>query len=66
MNVQTRATVAEIYQSDVERHLFAPSSRPTQRRLRRHHQDPLADRLRDWFMAGWARWKELAEAAYFM
>jgi hypothetical protein len=63
MNANERVTVAAIYQSDLDRHLFAPSLRPI--RTRRRNHDPLADRVRDWFMAGWARWKELAEAASF-
>jgi hypothetical protein len=53
-----------MYQSDLERHLFAPSSRLGRRRLRRSSQVSLVDRLRDWLVTGWTRWKELAEAAY--
>ncbi len=64
MNVNERVTVAAIYQSDLDRHLFAPSSKPM--RMRRRDQNPLADRVRDWFMAGWTRWKELTEAASYI
>ena len=59
MNAQTPNAVAEIYQSDLERHLFAP---PPRLRRRRRRLDSLADRLHDWFMAGWTRWKAMAEA----
>lgn len=62
MNYEPRASVAQMYQTDLERHLFAPPAKPGRAR----RQDPLADRLRDWFMAGWVRWKQLAEAANFM
>jgi hypothetical protein len=62
MKAPERVEVMEIYQTDLERHLFAPPPRPNRRRARRQAQ--WADRLRDWFMSSWTRWKELAEAAY--
>ena len=62
MNGRNQASVAEIYQTDLERHLFAPASRRNGRTAVRLALDPLADWVRDWFASGWSRWKALAEA----
>ncbi len=62
MNRQNRPSVAEIYQTDLERHLFAPAP---------HRGGPLpdwlalhvvAEWLRDRLLGAWARWKAVAES----
>ncbi|NIW35196.1 MAG: hypothetical protein GWN32_01025 [Gemmatimonadetes bacterium] len=60
---QNTPSVATIYRSDLERHLFAPAPRRRRRRTSRRNASPLADWLRNWFLAGRARWKQIAEAA---
>jgi hypothetical protein len=51
-------SAAELYRTDLERHMFAPS-----RRRRTPAIGRVADWLRDWIRGGWTRWKPLAEAA---
>jgi hypothetical protein len=65
MNAQRRATVVDIYKTDLDRHLFAPAPRRNGRATRQPYLDGVGDRLRDWLASGWTRWKGLAEAMYF-
>ncbi|UCC72156.1 MAG: hypothetical protein JSV86_17585 [Gemmatimonadota bacterium] len=62
MNGSIRPNAAEIYQTDLERHLFAPARRRNGRRGGWLRLDPVAGWLRDWLTSGWARWKALTEA----
>lgn len=57
-----KAVAAEIYKTDLERHMFAPARRP---RRRRHSPtiDRIGDWLRDWFRSGWRRRLQLVRAA---
>ncbi len=65
MNAWHRASVADLYQTDLERHLFAMERRRP-RRSYRPAVDIASEWLRDRFGAGWARWRALAEAMYFL
>ncbi len=62
MNVSHRPATAEIYQTDLERHLFAPAPRRNGRAQSQLGFEPLADWLRDWWQTGLSRWKAAAEA----
>ena len=55
-----KAAAADLYNTDLERHMFAPSRRPL-RRKRRPVLDQVGDWLRDWFRSAWGR--RLARAA---
>ncbi len=63
MNARYRATVADLYQTDLERHMFALERRE---RSYRPAVDAMGERLRDWLVAGWARCRTLAEAMYLL
>ncbi len=62
MNGSLRPSTAKIYQSDLERHLFAPAPRRNGPLRRRPVLDRVADWLRDRLLTGWSRWKALREA----
>ena len=53
---------ADLYRTDLERHMFAPGSGPRRRR-RTPAIGQIADWVRDWLRGGWTRWKPLTEAA---
>lgn len=53
-------SIDDLYQTDLDRHLFAP----TARRARRDYE-LLAVRMRDWLETGWSRWKALTHAWNF-
>ncbi len=57
MSASYRQNVSEMYQFDIERHLFAPAPRRARRRGHRLDLDPLAEWVRGWLLAGWYRWK---------
>lgn len=61
MNVR-KAAAADIYHTDLERHMFAPRRRP-RRRKRSPVIDQVGDWLRDWFRSGWSRRRQLARVA---
>ncbi|MGD8699484.1 MAG: hypothetical protein PVJ43_09350 [Gemmatimonadales bacterium] len=50
------ASVAELYQTDLERHLFTP--RRARAPKTRRSAGELSAQVRDWWKFGWARWKE--------
>ena len=56
--------VSDLYQWDLERHLFAPAQRRNRRQAHRMSLEPMSEWLRDWMLTGWSRWKALAQAAY--
>ena len=58
MNIGHRPSTIDIYQTDLERHLFAPAPR----RVAGPSLELLSDWLRDWLVSGWMRWKQLAQA----
>jgi hypothetical protein len=62
VNGRIRPRPAEIYQTDLERHLFAPASRRSGQLSGWLALDPVARWIHDWFASGWSRWKALAEA----
>jgi hypothetical protein len=62
VNGRNRPSPAEIYQTDLERHLFAPASRRNGRPSAWPALDLVAGWIRDWFASGWSRWKALAAA----
>jgi hypothetical protein len=62
VNGRNRLNAAEIYQTDLERHLFAPASRRNGRLSGWLALDLVADRVRDWLASSRTRWKALAEA----
>ncbi|UCC82665.1 MAG: hypothetical protein JSW46_17075 [Gemmatimonadota bacterium] len=62
MNGRNRPGAAEIYQTDLERHLFAPASRRNGQLSSWLTLDPIAGWLRDWLASSRSRWKALAEA----
>lgn len=62
MNGRIRPSAAEIYQTDLERHLFAPASTRNGRLAGWLAIDPIARWLRDWLANGRSRWKALVEA----
>ena len=62
MNTRETAAVVDIYNTDLERHLFAPA--PHRNRSSNGNFNRLTDWLRDWLVTGWTRWKHLAEAIY--
>ncbi len=64
MNARHRATVADLYQTDLERHMFAMERRP--RRSSRPTVDVMSEWLRDWLSSGLARCRTLAEAMYLL
>lgn len=57
-----KTAAADMYNTDLERHMFSLSRRP-----RRRRRSPLIDRigdwLRDWFRDAWTRRRRLARAA---
>ena len=57
-----KSAAADMYKTDLERHLFAPTRRPRHRR-RAPVIDSVGDWLRDWILGGWSRWRPLAGAA---
>jgi transposase len=62
MRARESATAADMYKTDMERYLFAPTRRP-RRRKRSPIIDSVGDWLRDWILGGWSRWQPLAGAA---
>jgi hypothetical protein len=60
MNTRETAAIVDIYNTDLERHLFAPA--PHRNRSSNGNFNRLTDWLRDWLVTGWTRWKHLAEA----
>ncbi len=62
MNRAYRPNVAAIYQTDLERHLFAPAARRNGRARARPGLPSLSRWIRDWLLSGWSRWKAMAEA----
>lgn len=62
MNSWNQPTVAQLYQTDLERHLFAPAANRTGRRRGWLAVDRIARWLRDWFEGGRSRRRALAEA----
>jgi hypothetical protein len=54
------SSVAELYQTDLERHLFTPrrSRAPKPRRS----TGMITAQMRDWWRFGWTRWKEAVAA----
>lgn len=61
MNVRHRPSTIDIYQTDLERHLFAPAPRRASRVRAWSSFDLLSDWLRSWLVSGWARWKDGAQ-----
>jgi hypothetical protein len=61
VNGWNRLGPAEIYQTDLERHLFAPAARRNGRLRAWLVLDPFARWLRDWFASRRSRWKALAQ-----
>lgn len=61
MNLRNTAA-AHVYNTDLERHMFAPGRRPRRRR-RSSLIDQIGDWLRDWFRDSWSRRRRLARAA---
>lgn len=57
-----RPRIGDLYQSDLERHLFAPGSPPERSTERRH--EPVGERILKTVQVGWTRWKELAISLY--
>jgi hypothetical protein len=62
MSASHRHDVIDIYQTDLDRHLFAPARRLAGRNQGRLSFEPLSDWLRDWLLSGLSRWRALAEA----
>ncbi len=53
-------SVAELYQSDLERHLFTPRrARPPRPR---RSASAMTAQMREWWRFGWTRWKEAVAA----
>jgi len=61
MRTRRNVVAADIYKTDLERHIFAPTHRP-RRRKRLPITDSVGDWLRDWILGGWNRWRSLAGA----
>jgi hypothetical protein len=57
-----RAAAVDMYKTDLERHLFAPTLLRGRRSPAQIFED-VGDWLRDWLLGGWSRWKLLAGAA---
>jgi hypothetical protein len=51
-----QSSVAELYQTDLERHLFTTRSSRSPRQ--RRSADEITAQLREWWKFGWTRWKE--------
>lgn len=52
---QQRSSLAELYQTDLERHLFTP--RPARLPSPRWPAVPIGARVVAWWKVGWTRWK---------
>ncbi len=63
MRTRKNTVAADIYKTDLERHMFAPTRRPRRRR-RVSVTDNVGDWLRDWILGSWSRWRSLAGATY--
>jgi hypothetical protein len=62
VNARDRAAAVDMYKTDLERHLFAPTP-PRRWRSPAQVFEDVGDWLRDWLLGGWSRWKLLAGAA---
>jgi len=49
-------SVAELYQTDLERHLFTPRSARAPKP--RRPSGAITAQMREWWRFGWTRWKE--------
>lgn len=65
MNLRHRPSTIDMYQTDLERHLFAPAPRRASRVRAWPSLDVMSDWLRGWLVNGWARWKGLSQAVNF-
>lgn len=50
------SSVADLYQTDLERHLFTPT--PARAPKRRRSASEVTANMREWWKFGWSRWKE--------
>jgi hypothetical protein len=57
---QQRSSLAELYQTDLERHLFTP--RPARAPSPRRPDVPIGARVAAWWKFGWTRWKSALAA----
>jgi hypothetical protein len=62
MRARKSTVAADMYKTDLERHMFAPTRRPRRRQKRAPVIDDVGDWLRDWILGGWSRWRTLAGA----
>jgi hypothetical protein len=56
--------VSDLYQTDLERHLFAPAAGRSRQQGYTLSLEPLKGWLRDRLSIGWSRSKAVAQAAY--
>jgi len=63
MNGNEGASVADLYQIDLDRHLFAWMPRRRQSRRRRLNLAPLSGWLGAWLAAIWTHWRATAAGA---
>lgn len=63
MEGRRRPRIGDLYQSDLERHLFAPAS-PPHRATGPQDGQPVGERILKTVQVGWSRWKELAMSLY--
>ncbi len=62
MNAQHRASVADMYQTDLERYLFAPAPRRSRPRAT-PRLGTVRDWMNEWWASGWPRWKAVMAQA---
>jgi hypothetical protein len=63
MEGRRRPGIGDLYQSDLERYLFAPASN-RQRPIGQQESQPVGEWIMRTVQVNWSRWKELAMSLY--